>query len=303
MPPPKGTYNPIEGPGDYDTTSVIHNDSYPAIDPAKVDLTGRAVFIAGASRGLGRAMSISFAKSGASMIAIGARGSLSETAQGMREAAAGLGRPEPSILELKLDLASRSSIDQAAAQIKQTFGRLDIVIHNAGVMGGLGPIAESDPDEWWKTWEINVRGPYLVMHAMVPLMLEAGGGLKTFVTVGSVGAHVVVPGLSVYQVAKLAVLRLTQFLNAEYADQDILAYTIHPGNILTDMGAEVVTDAYRPIFTETPKLSGDSLVYLTSERRDWLGGRYINVTWDLPELMAMKEEIVNEDKLKVRLVV
>lgn len=56
------------------------------------------------------------------------------------------------------------------------------------------------------------------------------------------------------------------------------------------------------MFVETPELSADSLVYLTSERRDWLAGRYINVTWDLPELMEKKEDIVKGDKLKVRLV-
>ena len=56
------------------------------------------------------------------------------------------------------------------------------------------------------------------------------------------------------------------------------------------------------VFIETPELSADSIVYLTSEKRDWLGGRYTNCAWDLPELIAKKDEIVNEDKLKVRLV-
>lgn len=54
---------------------------------------------------------------------------------------------------------------------------------------------------------------------------------------------------------------------------------------------------------DTPELAADSLVYLTSDKKDWLAGRYINVTWDLPELMAKKGEIVAGGKLKVRLVV
>jgi hypothetical protein len=54
---------------------------------------------------------------------------------------------------------------------------------------------------------------------------------------------------------------------------------------------------------ETPQLSADSIVYLTSEKRDWLAGRYINTTWDLPELMQKESEIVAGDKLKLRLVV
>ncbi|KAI3332242.1 NAD(P)-binding protein [Xylariaceae sp. AK1471] len=306
MPPPKGTPNPIEGPGDYTTTSVVHNDTYPAIDPAKADLTDKAVFISGATKGLGKSISVSFAKAGASMIAIGARSNLGETAQAIREAAASVGKPEPKVLELKLDVTSQESVNAAAAEIKKAFGRIDIVVNNAGLLSGQGLIAETDPDAWWNTMAVNVKGPYLMMRALVPLMLEAGG-LKTFVTVSSVGAHCRTPRASGYQTSKLAVLRLTEFLNAEYSDKGILAFSIHPGNALTDMtsgpdGTKMPKEL-APIFVDTPELAGDSVVYLTAKRRDWLGGRYVNVTWDLPELMGMEDEIVKGDKLKVQLVV
>lgn len=58
----------------------------------------------------------------------------------------------------------------------------------------------------------------------------------------------------------------------------------------------------RLVFVDTPELSGDTVVYLTREKRAWLSGRYINCMWDMPELMAMEDEIVKGDKLKVRLV-
>ena len=64
-----------------------------------------------------------------------------------------------------------------------------------------------------------------------------------------------------------------------------------PGQILTAL-----------VMTDTPELCGDTVVYLTSDRREWLSGRYINVTWDMPELIAQREEIVAGDKLKIRLV-
>jgi hypothetical protein len=54
------------------------------------------------------------------------------------------------------------------------------------------------------------------------------------------------------------------------------------------------------VFVETPELSGDSVVFLVSKRREWLGGRYINCTWDLPELMSKEAEIVRGDKLKTK---
>ncbi|KAI6087145.1 hypothetical protein F4821DRAFT_269670 [Hypoxylon rubiginosum] len=305
MPPPKGTPNPLEGPADYDMTSVVHNDTYPAIDSSKADLSGKVVFINGASRGLGKAMSVSFAKAGASKIAIGARGDLSTTEKAMKAAAASAGRPEPTILLVKFDVTDYKSVDEAAAQVKKNFGHVDIVINNAGKIGS-GQIADSDPDEWWKVWQVNLGGPYLVSRAFIPLLLE--GSDKTIITVSSVGAHLIGPGMSAYQASKLAVLRLSEFIVAEYGDTGVLAYCIHPGNIPTDMltdftGTTEISDFWKPIFVETPELSADSLVYLTSEKRDWLAGRYINVTWDLPELMEKKDEIVKGDKLKVRLVV
>ncbi|KAI0869410.1 NAD(P)-binding protein [Hypoxylon argillaceum] len=305
MPPPRGSFNPIEGPGDYDTTSVIHNDTYPAINPAKADLTGKAVFITGATRGIGKAIGISFAKTGTSMIAIGARSDLDETAQTIKAAAASAGKPEPKILALKLDVTGQASVDAAAAEIKEAFGRIDIVVNNAGLLSGRGLIAETDPEAWWNTMAVNVKGPYLVTRALIPLMLEADG-LKTFVTVSSVGAHCRTPRASAYQMSKLAVLRLTEFVDAEYSGKGIIAFSIHPGNVPTDM--TVGADSSLPkeiahVFVETPELAGDSVVYLTAERRDWLGGRYVNVTWDLPELMGLRNEIVEKDKLKLQLVV
>lgn len=64
-------------------------------------------------------------------------------------------------------------------------------------------------------------------------------------------------------------------------------------------GSELIL---RIVFVDTPELAGDTIVYLTKEKREWLAGRYINCTWDMPELMAQKDEIVKGDKLKVRLV-
>ena len=152
---------------------------------------------------------------------------------------------------------------------------------------------------------MNVRGPYLISRASLPLL--AKGDLKKIATVASVGAHVVNPTLSDYQSSKLAVLRLTEFVAKENEEKGVIAFCIHPGNILTDMlgGGEGMDEALKKVFTETPELCADSLVYLTKDRREWLSGRYINVTWDLPELTSpeMKEKIVGEDMLKVKLVV
>ncbi|KAK5685583.1 hypothetical protein LTR17_027092 [Elasticomyces elasticus] len=304
MPPPPGSWNPVEGPADYTMTKEVHNDTYPAIDPTKANMVGRAVLIVGASKGLGAAMAVSFARAGASQIAIGARSSLTSIAASMKKAAVEAGRSEPQVLMLELDVTSQSSIEAAASQVSSAFGKLDVLIHNSGVLEGMKPITDTDPDEWWRTWEVNVRGPYLISRSFIPLLLK--GETKTLVVISSVGAHVVLPGLSAYQPSKLAATRLVEFAAVEYRDQGLVAISVHPGNIMTDMaGTFEMEDKLRAIFTESPELSADSLVYLTKEHRPWLSGRYINLTWDLPELTnsPKKDEIIAEDKLKVRLVV
>ncbi|KAL8952619.1 MAG: hypothetical protein Q9222_001493 [Ikaeria aurantiellina] len=302
MPPPKGELNPLEGPGDY-LTDPVHNDTYPAIDPMKADLKGKHVFISGASRGLGRAMTLSFAKAGASFIAIGARGDMTSLAQEIIDATAKAGRSQPKVLPIKIDVTSRESIDDAATRVEKEFGQLDILVNNAGVLSANANVADSDPDDWWQAWTVNVRGTYLVTRAFLPLMLK--GGDKQIVNVCSVGAHVVNPGLSAYQPSKLAQLRFTEFVCAEYGDQGVVAFCIHPGNIPTDIvgGIEGVPENLKYVFTETPELSADTIVYLVNRKQEWLAGRYINCTWDMPQTMAMKDDIVNGDKLKVRLVV
>lgn len=132
-------------------------------------------------------------------------------------------------MQLKLDVTDQRSIEGAAVDTEKQFGRLDILVYNAGVLGTPAQIVDSDPETWWKTWDVNVRGSYLVTRSFLPLMLK--GGDKQIVNVSSVGAHLTGRGLSSYQTSKLALLRFTEFIVSEYAEQGVLAFSIHPGNV------------------------------------------------------------------------
>ncbi|KAG8169907.1 hypothetical protein KVR01_000652 [Diaporthe batatas] len=301
MPPPKGTAgNILEGPGDYDVTSTVHCDPYPAIDPSHFDLLGKAVLITGASRGLGRAMVLAFAAAGASKIAAGARGDTASLRDAVNNCASANGHSKPNFLPLTLDVSHDASVAAAAAAITAEFGRLDIVINNAGVLGTFGKVGDTDPDQWWRVFQVNLLGPYLVSRAMIPLLREAEHSYLIHVSSG--GAHLVNPGLSAYQTSKLALLRFSQLLHREYAETGVTSFAVHPGNCPTDiMGPGELDEFHKSIYTDDPALCAQSLVYLISEPRPWLGGRYVNCTWDLPELMAQKDAIVKGDKLKVKL--
>lgn len=140
-----------------------------------------------------------------------------------------IGKGPPKILRIKIDITNQKSVDDAAREIQDSFGRLDVIVHNAGVFGANAPIADSDPDTWWNTWDTNVHGPYLVTRAFLPLLLK--GGDKHIVYVNSVGAWLATPGLSAYQPSKLALARFAEFVQVEYGEKGVLAFSVHPGNV------------------------------------------------------------------------
>ena len=281
-------------------TSILHTDTYPEIDPkTRSNHRGRAVFITGGSRGIGRAIAISFAKAGASAIAIGARSNLDSLEEEILAAAQEAGHPAPQVLKLHLDVTDEASTTNAALQTEQQFGRLDVLINNSGYLEKWLLLAESNPTEWWRTWETNVRGVHLMLRAFLPLLLK--GGWKIVVNVTSLGAYLLTPGSSSYSTSKLAITRLTEFVSEEYGAQGIIALAVHPGLVRTELSLNLPEEIH-PFLDNTTELPADTITWLTSERREWLSGRYISANWHMPELVSRKEEIVTGDKLKVKLV-
>jgi NAD(P)-dependent dehydrogenase (short-subunit alcohol dehydrogenase family) len=163
-------------------TATVHNTTYPTISPIAQNLSGKSILITGASRGIGRAIATSFAQAGASSIILGARSSLEAISNEIKKAALEAGRPEPQILQLKLDVTDPVSVSEAAAEVKRVVGRLDVIVNNAGLID-MAMIQESDPEKWWGVWEVNVKGPFLVAKYFLPLMLEREDSLRQVVTV------------------------------------------------------------------------------------------------------------------------
>ncbi|KIW71282.1 hypothetical protein PV04_03465 [Phialophora macrospora] len=282
-----------------DFVATQHHDTYPAISPSRADLSGKMVVVTGASKGIGRATALSFARAGARGIVLLARSNLASLEDELVRAAEEAHRPAPpQVLSLAVDITDRAAVEKAAATVKATFGAVDILINNAGYLERFASIADSDPDDWWRTWEVNVKGVYLVTRSFLPLLLEST--LKTVVAVVSIGAHVTTPGISAYQATKTAVLRLNACLMGEYGDKGLIAFGIHPGGVLTELASNAPKEVVDTLSDE-PELAGDTLVWLTKERREWLADRYVSVNWDMEELLTKKDAIVQGDLLKVRL--
>lgn len=283
-------------------TSTIHKDTYPFI--ASADLRGRHVFITGGTRGIGRAIAASFARSGVAAIAIGdiVDSDAVELREALQREATDSGQIAPRVLVMKLDVTDSSGIQDAAAQVKQAFdSKLDIIVNNAGFMTPALEVSESNEETWWRTFEVNLKGPYLITKYFFPLLLGHDESLKTMININSVASHNLRPMASAYGTSKLAVLRFTEFLLVEAASRGLVAYSIHPGGVLTELAEKGMPRDTLAALEDNPRLAGDTLVWLAQERREWLAGRYISSTWDMEELLSKKDEIIRKDLLKVRL--
>ncbi|KAJ0115261.1 NAD(P)-binding protein [Diaporthe amygdali] len=278
-----------------------HKDTYPFINPVKADLTGKSVLITGASKGIGKATAISFATAGCSKLLLAARSDLADVEIAVKNAAKTANRPQPLVHTLKVDVTSEDSVRLAAETAADLLGgSLDVLINNAGYLEEWKPIADSKPSEWWRTWEVNIKGTYLAAHYFLPMLLNSQ--TKTIINISSGGAHAIFPGASGYQTTKFALCRLTEFMDKEYHQQGLIAISLHPGAVKTELALNMPPDRL-DVLTDTAELAADTLVWLSRERRDWLSGRFATVNWDMEQLEHKKQDILQRNLLKFRVMI
>jgi NAD(P)-dependent dehydrogenase (short-subunit alcohol dehydrogenase family) len=148
--------------------------------------------------------------------------------------------------------------------------------------------------------QINYVGKFLTTKYLLPILLKSTNGAKAVVNITSLSSHFThTPGFSI---SELATNRLTESVAQMHEAQGVVAYAVHPGAVFTTpppgMPQEILD-----MCKDEPGLCGAFLIWLVKERREWLSGRYLSVTWDVDELVGKKEEIVKNDKLKFRMIV
>lgn len=284
-----------------------HNSPYSDIDP-KTTLNGsissKTIFITGASRGIGRATAVAFAQAGAEAVYITARSEndLKETKTLVIESNPG------TKCEYKVcDVTDPDQVKAAIEDCVAKFGGIDVADANAGCLERWTKIGESDCSSWWRSWEVNMKGAYLVARFAIPYLIESarkysekgstGGHL---ILISSVGAQLLMPGASDYQTSKHAINRLCEFINVDHEEDGIKCFAIHPGGVATTLGKNMPEELHQYL-TEEPELAAGFIVWLCSGKADWARGRFLDCTWDVGELLKMKDEIIEDDLLVNRL--
>ena len=188
-------------------------------------LSGNVAVVTGGGRGIGRAIAVAFAREGADL-ALAARSDseLAAVANQIR----GLGRR---VLAVPTDVIRRDQVDALADAVRGEFGRLDILVNNAG--GGLEPsgILDSDPGLWVEDVTVNCISAYLVSRALLPLMIESGGG--RVINIGSGMGHRPTAAGSAYHVGKAGLWMFTRCLAEEVWQHNIAVNELIPGPVAT----------------------------------------------------------------------
>ncbi len=284
-----------------------HHARYDAIDPQttlKNSAAGKVVFIAGASRGIGQATAVAFAEAGAKAVFLTARTreALEETRNLVTTA-----NPETQCALAICDVTQAAQVEAAVAECVMRFGGIDVADANAGFLGPWVKIGDSDPDGWWRNWQVNVQGAYHVIRFTLPLLIDSARKWKEdgnsgghLILLSSVGAQFVMPGASDYQTAKHAINRLCEFVQSDHEDDGIKCFAIHPGGVATELGHNM-PKAMHEYLVDDPDLAAGFAVWLCSGRADWARGRYLSANWDVTELNAIADDILRDDLMVNRM--
>jgi NAD(P)-dependent dehydrogenase (short-subunit alcohol dehydrogenase family) len=194
------------------------------LKPSRYSFRHRAVLVTGGSRGLGLELARVFASEGADL-AILARDpdELERARQQLEPTTSG-------VLTIQADVGNRDDVDRAIQRVVDHYGRLDVLVNNAGVIQ-VGPVAHMQLEDYEEAMRVHFRGPLHTTLAAIPYMRRQHGG--RIVNIASIGGKVPVPHLAPYVASKFALVGLSGSLCAELAREQIVITTVSPGLMRT----------------------------------------------------------------------
>ena len=248
------------------------------------ELEGQVALVTGGSRGVGEGIARELA-------AAGARVSVSGRTRDQVDAVA----REIGGYAVVGDVADRAAVEAMVDQVEAELGPIDLLVANAGRNVREQRAWEVDPADWWNVFEVNVLGVYLCCRAVIPRMLERGGG--RIVITGSGASYLPHSGSTAYSSSKAAVWRFGNVL-AEQLEGRIPVFVISPGLVKTEMTKSAPDNApWTP-----PELAPRLVRALASGRADALSGRYIHAEHDdIDDLIRRADEIRDRDLNAIRL--
>ena len=240
-------------------------------------LTGTAAMITGSSRGLGRAVALRYAREGA-------RVSLcSRTPKEIEAVAQEIRRAGGEAIGLKADVSQERDVDRLTAMTLKAFGRLDVLVNNAGVLTPRAPIHQVKVTDWDATLAVNLRGAFLCIRSVLPHLLKQGSG--SVINVSSGAGKRRAPTWGPYAVSKFGIEGLTGAVAEETRGSGVRVNAINPGGTRTSMRASAYPEE-DPTQLQTPEDIAGIFVYLASDASREVTG----LSLDAPDWMKEHPE-------------
>jgi NAD(P)-dependent dehydrogenase (short-subunit alcohol dehydrogenase family) len=248
----------------------MDNLSLPTIELAPNCLADQIILITGASSGIGRALALQAAKYGATTILIG---KTLKKLESLYDQIVQAGYPEPAIHPLNLRSAEPKHALELAQSIHSLFGRLDAVVHNAGMSGQIAPLEHLPPHVWQEVIQVNLNAPFLLTHALLPLLKESKYASILFTTPDE--SHHPKAYWGAYSASKKGLLGLAKTLHLELEDNTTIRVNcINPGCVRTALRV----NAYPGIDPNTMPLPESIIpfyIYLLSNQANHIRGKWI----------------------------
>lgn len=234
----------------------------------------KVAFITGASRGIGAATAAALARLGIEpVLAVRDMAAAEPVADAVRgQGMAGLVVP--------CDVGEAESIRSAVASCLDAFGRIDIVVNNAALIEPIGHIADVDAQAWSRALTVNVAGPFHLLQATLPSLIERGG---VVINLSTGAAHRPREGWSAYCTTKAGLAMLTRCVAHEYETQGVAAYGVIPGLVDTSMQTSIRASGMNEISRlpkeqlKSPDHAARLIAWLASARPDDLRGREVDI--------------------------
>ncbi|UTW02545.1 YciK family oxidoreductase [Amphritea atlantica] len=234
-------------------------------------LQDKIILVTGAGSGIGRAAALSYAAHGATVILLGRTEEKLDAVYDEIEAA---GYPQAAIITLNLETAGETDFDNLAATLEQEFGRIDGILHNAGILGTRTPIESYDPIIWQQVMQVNVNSTFMLTQALLSLTNDSEDASIIFTTsgVGRTGKAF----WGAYAVSKFATEGLMQVLADELEhNPNIRVNAINPGATRTDMRANAYP-AENPENNPTPEEIMPLYLFLMGRDSRSVNGQSLN---------------------------
>ena len=247
-------------------------------------LKDKVAIVTGATSGIGRAAAVLFAQEGAKVVAVGRREAAGEEVIKKIKDRGG------EAIFVKADVSKANGIKNMVHKTVQTYGRIDVLFNNAGILpeAAKKTVADLSEEVWDEVMEINLKGVFLTSKYVVPEMIRAGGG--SIVNTSSTYGHIAAKNRSVYTASKGAVTLLTKSMALDYAPYNIRVNCVCPALVETELATEFLKMARKDekVWGElmskiplgrvgTPEDVAYAALFLASDESSWITGSSLMV--------------------------